>query len=219
MSTSNMVEPHDSQVFSRRTGRKPLVPSSVLAMLIFILTEMMFFAGLISAFLIAKGSATNGWPPPGQPRLPIEETALNTGALLVSGLLLFLANRALRASADQTPGTQASTHPTIQPSTKGTRLFVASIVLGTVFVGFQGAEWVALVREGLTMTTNTHGSFFYLLVGMHALHAVAALIAMVLAYRRLGRGTLKPSTLWATSLFWYFVVLLWPVLYHQVYLS
>jgi heme/copper-type cytochrome/quinol oxidase subunit 3 len=32
------------------------------------------------------------------------------------------------------------------------------------------------------------------------------------------RGTLVPSTFAATQLFWYFVVLLWPVIYLRVYL-
>ena len=201
---SSMAEPHDSQVFSKRTRREPVVPSSVLGVIIFILTEIMFFAGLISAYLIAKGAATDGWPPPGQPRLPVAETAINTGALLLSGVLLFLAGRAFAATG---------------VSTRVKRLYLASMVLGAGFVGFQGAEWVALIREGLTMTTSTHGSFFYLIVGMHALHAVAALVVMLLVYMRLRRDELKRSTLWATSLFWYFVVLLWPVLYHQVYLS
>lgn len=199
---TTMAERTDSQIIPRQTRREPLVPSSVLGMIIFILTEIMFFAGLISAFLIARDTAPNGWPPPGQPRLPVEETAINTVALLSSGVLLFLAGRAFRAGR-----------------ARARALFLVSMLLGTFFVGFQGAEWLALIREGLTITTSTHGSFFYLMVGMHALHAVAALVALVFVYMRMRRGDLEQSTLWASSLFWYFVVLLWPVLYHQVYLS
>ena len=202
----SMAEPtRDSQVFrvGRGARREPVVPSSVLGMAVFVVTEIMFFAGLISAYLIAKGAATSGWPPPGQPRLPVEETALNSCALIASGVLLFLAGRAFGKEQ------QTRTH----------WLYVASMVLGTAFVGLQGAEWVALIREGLTLTTSTHGSFFYLLVGLHALHAVAALMALVWAYARLRRGTLERSQLWTAQIFWYFVVLVWPVLYYQVYLS
>ena len=53
----------------------------------------MFFAGLISAFMIVRASARMGWPPPGSPRLPAEQTAINTLALLVSGALLVVAWR------------------------------------------------------------------------------------------------------------------------------
>ena len=168
--------------------------------LIFVISEAMLFAGLIAAFTIVRASALI-WPPPDQPRLPFEETAVNTAALLLSAALLFVAQRAFtreRASAS-TP-------------------LLLSIGLGAFFVVFQGVEWGALIREGLTLTSSTHGSFFYLIVGMHGLHAVAALIALVDARRRLGRGTLTPSRFAACQVFWYFVVGLWPILYWRVYL-
>ena len=41
---------------------------------------------------------------------------------------------------------------------------------------------------------------------------------MVLLYRKLARGELNADVFAAGRLFWYFVVLLWPVLYWQVYL-
>ena len=47
--------------------REPILPSGVLGMLIFVATEIMFFSGLISAFVIGKSNAIGGWPPPGQP--------------------------------------------------------------------------------------------------------------------------------------------------------
>ena len=51
-------------------------------------------AGFISAFYVTKASVKGGiWPPAGQPRLPIEETLINTFALLMSGYILYLANK------------------------------------------------------------------------------------------------------------------------------
>ena len=73
--------------------RTPVVPSAVLAMLIFVAVEVMLFSGFVSAFTIMRGSAVI-WPPPGQPRLPIEETAFNTLLLLASGAVLWLAHSA-----------------------------------------------------------------------------------------------------------------------------
>ena len=83
---------------------------------------------------------------------------------------------------------------------------------------FQGAEWVALVREGVTLTSSTMGSFFYLIVGMHALHAVGALGLLGHTWLRLRQGWLVQSELAAAQVFWYFVVGLWPILYLVVYL-
>lgn len=182
-------------------ARRPVVPNGVLGMLIFVVAEMMFFAGLISAFVIGKSNAVGGWPPPGQPRLPIEATAFNSLVLLASGVLLFFANRAFQKG-----------------SLKTQRLLLGSILLGAFFVVFQGSEWVALIHEGLTLTSSQLGGFFYLLVGAHALHAVAALGILVYTYRELKGGTLSSFAFWPAQIFWYFVVSLWPVLYVQVYL-
>lgn len=182
--------------------RPKLLSNGVLGMLIFIFTEVMFFAGLISAHTIVRSQAAGQlWPPYGQPRLPVQETAVNTAALLASGLVLVLAWFAFRKEA------QNARIP-----------LLLSIVLGAFFVGFQGVEWVALLAEGLTMTSSTYGSFFYLIVGTHALHAVAALLALGWAWFRLDRGALTPQQLATVSAFWYFVVLVWPVLYMKVYL-
>ena len=94
----------------------------------------------------------------------------------------------------------------------------ASLALGAFFVVFQGAEWVALLRQGLTLTSSQLGSFFYLIVGTHALHAVAAMLALAWAWRAMRAGRLTRPRLGAVQMFWFFVVLIWPVLYWKVYL-
>ena len=179
----------------------PVIESAVVGTLVFIVTEVMLFAGLISALVIGKAGTVGPWPPPDQPRLPIEATAFNTVVLLASGVVLFFAQRAYKR----------------QPITAKTPLAV-SIGLGAFFVVFQGFEWVQLIAEGLTLTSGTLGAFFYLLVGMHALHATGALIALGWSFLRLSRLQLPPGAFTASQLFWYFVVAVWPVLYVQVYL-
>jgi cytochrome c oxidase subunit 3 len=169
-------------------------------MLLFVAAEVMFFAGLISAFTIVRAGAPV-WPPPDQPRLPIENTALNTVALLLSGVALFVAHR--RFAKDRR---QARTP------------MLAAMGLGAFFVLFQGFEWVALLRQGLTLTSSSLGSFFYLIVGLHALHAVIAIGLLAWAWLRLQRGWLLQSQLLTAEVFWYFVVGLWPVIYGVVYL-
>lgn len=183
--------------------RPRLVGDLLLATILFIAAEMMLFAALISAFAIVKSSASIGlWPPPGQPRLPIQAAAFNMSALLVSGFMMFSAWRA---------------HKTIGPDVAKSRL-VGAFGLGALFVGLQSYEWVQLVGQGLTLTSSQLGSFFYLIAGCHALHAFGGLVALFLALRRLHRGRMTDDVFAATALFWYFVVLLWPILYWQVYL-
>jgi len=180
--------------------RSPVIPNGVLGMTLFVASETMLFGGMISAFTIIRSSALL-WPPLGQPRLPFAETAVNTAALLLSGVFLYLAQRAYK-----------------RDHSRALRPLGISLLLGGFFVLFQGAEWVALVREGLTITSSTMGSFFYLIVGMHALHAVAALGLLAHTWLRLRQGWLVQSQLAAAQVFWYFVVGLWPILYLVVYL-
>jgi len=78
--------------------RRGLTDHGVFGMALFVFTEIMLFMGFISAYVIVENAALPGlWPPPGQPRLPVERTAFNTAVLLASGVLLFFANRAFRA--------------------------------------------------------------------------------------------------------------------------
>jgi heme/copper-type cytochrome/quinol oxidase subunit 3 len=179
-----------------------IVPDGIAAMLIFVATEIMFFAGLISAFVIVKAGSL-AWPPPGQPRLPVEATAFNSLVLLASGVVLFLTNRRF-----DEPG---ATHRT-------RKLLDITMGMGAFFVVVQGYEWAQLLGFGLTMTSSTYGAFFYLIVGAHALHAVAALIALGYSNLQFTRGELTRAAFLTTQIFWYFVVGLWPFLYVLVYL-
>lgn len=200
MSSSSATYPMEGRSIPER--REPLIPNGVLGMLIFIFTEVMFFSGLISAHAIVKSQAAGQmWPPYGQPRLPVEETALNSLALLVSGVVLVLAWFAFKRekSAARIP------------------LFMA-LLLGIAFVGLQGVEWAALLADGLTIQSSTYGAFFYLIVGAHGIHAVGAMAGLAWAFHRLDQETLTSSQLATVSAFWYFVVLVWPVLYWTVYL-
>jgi len=94
-----------------------------MATIIFVVTEAMMFAGMISALAIVRAGTLGPWPPPDQPRLPVEATAFNTLVLLASGGVLFMAQRAFKR----------------KPVTAKRPLAIA-IGLGTFFVLFQGFE-------------------------------------------------------------------------------
>ncbi len=188
----------------RPRPRKPakLVSNGVLGMILFVFVEIMLFAGFISAYAIVKARAPGSvWPPPNQPRLPFERTAINTSALVLSGIVLLIAHRL---------------HEKGRPRVAG--LLLVATLLGGAFVALQGVEWIALLAEGLTLTSSTFGSLFYTIIGAHALHAVVAICALGWAVARLRAGRLSKEALSTVAIFWYFVVLVWPFLYFQVYL-
>ncbi len=180
---------------------KPVLPSAVLGTLIFVVSEVMFFTGLISAHTISKASALPGlWPMPGQPRLPAEATMLNTALLMLSAVVLFISYRLWKKSVP-------SAH----------YVLLAAWGLGAAFVALQGVEWAALLSQGLTLRSSPLGSFFYVIVGAHALHAVIALLALFVAWVQMARGKMSSGLFFGTQTFWYFVVLMWPVIYARVY--
>jgi len=183
------------------SGRRRFGDDRALGMALFVFTEVMLFAGFISAFVIVRESAPAGaWPPPGQPQLPLARTAINTALLLLSGVSLFVAGRRFKASAGAAAPWMG-----------------AALALGLAFVGLQGMEWSALLGQGLTLTSSQMGSFFYVIIGAHAVHALAAILALGLAWRALLARRLTQGRLTAVSMFWYFVVLVWPVIWWKVY--
>lgn len=187
---------------SAEAPRGRIAENAVFGMALAVFVEVMLFAGFISAFVIVRSSTPAGlWPPPDQPRLPIGTTAFNTALLLASGIVLFLAHRAFPRR-----GARAAA-----------RLMGVAILLGGLFVLFQGVEWVRLIGQGLTLTSSQLGAFFYLIVGAHALHAAAALVALAVFWRAMHEERLSRPAFGAVQLFWYFVVLMWPVIYWQVY--
>jgi cytochrome c oxidase subunit 3 len=182
--------------------REGFALNGVFGTALFVFVEVMLFAGFISAFVISQNSVLPGaWPPAGQPRLPFERTAINTAALLASGVTLWLAHRAHRSR-----GAAAAQGPL--------RLTLA---LGTFFVLFQGWEWAGLLAQGLTLTSSLLGAFFYVIVGTHALHAVAALVVLAVCWIQMRRGRQVDSLFGGAQVFWYFVVLMWPVIWTLVY--
>lgn len=170
----------------------------VFATLIFVFTEVMFFGGLVSAHTISRANWPV-WPPPGQPRLPVEATAFNTAVLVASAGLLWWAGRRFAAGRAVAP-------------------LHGAMAAGVYFLLAQGYEWVGLLREGLTMQSSTHGAFFYLIVGAHGLHVLAGLGVLAFVRLRLAQSRLTDEVFTACRVFWYFVVALWPFIYVRVYL-
>jgi cytochrome c oxidase subunit 3 len=182
----------------------PIGSNAWLAMIMFLGAEAMFFAGLMGAFLVFRvGSPV--WPPPFQPRLPATVTGVNTLILLLSAVtmrLAFLANgRGERKRL--------------------VKLLSWTAILGAVFLLIQGFEWVRLLHFGLTVSSSVYGGLFYTLIGFHGAHVLGALawLIAVWAKARQGKYTGRNAVgLQTCSMYWIFVVALWPVLYGLVYL-
>ena len=176
-----------------------------LAMLMLLGGEIMFFGGLVIAFLQLRLGAPV-WPPPGQPRLPVGLTALNTLVLLASSWTLVRALRMVRA------GDRAGL----------VRWLGWTWGLGVLFLVIQGLEWTRLVNFGLRVSSGIYGATFYTLIGIHGAHVLGAAtwLGGMLWLARRGRFTPERHVpLDCCAIYWHFVVALWPVLYVLVYLA
>jgi heme/copper-type cytochrome/quinol oxidase subunit 3 len=183
--------------------RRPLLDNATLGTLFLIGGELMFFAGLVSAFWVLRLAAPV-WPPPLQPRLPVGVTGVNTLVLLASSVAVAAGARAM---------TRGDRRAVVR------RLGLAA-GLGALFLVVQGSEWARLVHFGLTMTSGAYGATFYTLIGTHAVHVAGALVWLAVTLRWVTRGELtatRSGALRACALYWHFVVGLWPVLYVSVY--
>lgn len=183
----------------------PPLAHGIVGVAIFVATEVMFFGGLITGFLILRAGAM-AWPPPGQPRLPLAATGVNTLVLIASGFSMHRALSAIRKDR----------------RSELLRWLLVTALLGAVFLAVQGFEWLRLLRYGLTLTSGLYGATFYTLIGAHGLHVAGAMIALSVVFRRASAGrysTARHGGVEACFIYWSFVVVLWPVLYALVYLS
>lgn len=186
--------------------RSPL-SNAKLAVLILLGAETMLFVGLIGAFLVFRmGNVT--WPPLSHAdiQLPLLITGVNTLFLIISGLTMFLALRAVQ-----------------QDRVKQLRnLLVFTGALGLLFLIVQGTEWIKLVQNGLTLQSGVYGGIFYVLIGCHAVHVLGAVIWLVIIVGKAIAGRYSSghyTGVETCAIYWIYVVALWPILYVLVYLS
>jgi cytochrome c oxidase subunit III len=202
LATAPGLQPVDGD---EETGGTSPIASNVLAVAIFIASEVMLFGGLLSAFMILRAENSQ-WPPLGQPRLPLLVTTLNSLILFASGWTVIRAVRAARNGERDALTNQLS----------------LTLLLGAIFLFVQGSEWIRLIHFGLTVSSSVYGGLFYTLVGIHAVHVMGAVVALCVVLRLARQGRYLPddySGVVACSLYWCFVVLLWGVIYVTVYLS
>lgn len=175
---------------------KKKIPNILIVITVIIITEVMFFSGIVSAYLIAASKAGN-WPPATQPRLPLALSLTNMFILLGSGISMyfFVKNK----KNDQTNKT----------------LIYLSVALAMVFLIIQGKEWVNLINFGAQNSDGLYASYFYSIIALHAIHVIFGLLLLIVLVLKWFNNI---NNVKAVSYFWYFVCLLWPVLYYMIYL-
>lgn len=173
-------------------------------MLSFLVSEAALFSTLIVTYIFYLGRDVVGPTPAKALSLPL--VLCTTTCLLVSSATIHMAERTLER------GNQ-----------KGFILWwLATIMLGAVFLGGTAFEWRDLIyRLGLTISRNLFGTTYYSLVGLHALHVTGGVTIMLIVLGlALGREVTSANRagVGLVSWYWHFVDGVWAVVFTVVYL-
>jgi cytochrome c oxidase subunit 3 len=177
-----------------------------LGMILFILSEIMFFFAFFWAFFhssIAPAYNIGGvWPPKAITTISSYTIPLsNTFLLLSSGATVTWAHHALLARSKR----------------QTLIALIFTLLLATLFTCFQGLEYV---NAPFNISDGVYGSCFYLATGFHGFHVFVGTIAIFVSFVRivLNHFTNKhhfgfESAIW----YWHFVDVVWLFLFINVY--
>jgi cytochrome c oxidase subunit 3 len=105
-----------------------------LAMWLFLVTEIMFFTGLIGTYIILRnGQPAKDWPTPDQVELKEYLGAINTFVLICSSLTVVLAHHAIGRGDVR----------------RATMFIAVTLALGGVFLGIKAVEYYAKYEHGI----------------------------------------------------------------------
>jgi cytochrome c oxidase subunit 3 len=184
----------------KKRPNKPISPGRYYtAIAIGIVSVLMFFMALASAFLVRKGGPD--WVPVHIPAL----LWVNTAVLVISSGTLELARKKLAQA--EVAGFR--------------RLWLVTTVLGVLFLSGQVAAWRILVKQGIYVASNPASSFFYIFTGAHAVHLLGGVAALIYVARRNYDTAKITQTVAAevSSYYWHFMDALWLFLLALMYIG
>ena len=151
---------------------------------------VMMFAGLSSAYIV-KRSQTN-WLTFDIPLIFWYSTAV----IILSSFTLVLSRKAFIN----------------REMISYKKWLAATTFLGIVFVLLQYIGFTHLWASGITLTRNVSFSFLYIIVGLHAVHVMGGVVALIIMYLKSFSTRRKNYTSISIDLmntYWHFVDLLW----------
>ncbi len=183
-----------------RNKRQPSPNRYYTGIAIGIVSILMFFMALASAFLVRKGTSGD-WVAVHVPPL----LWFNTAVLLLSSATLEVARKKL-ARAN---------------STGFKKFWLITTALGVLFLIGQVAAWRQLNGQGIYLATNPASSFFYIFTGAHALHLIGGVVALLyVAGRNFDVAQVTRSVAAeVTSYYWHFMDALWLFLLALLFLG
>ena len=151
---------------------------------------VMMFAGFTSAYIVKRNLAN--WISFDLPKIFWYSTAV----IIFSSLTIMISRNSFR-----------------QREMKQYRRWLAvTLLAGIVFVCMQYIGFRQLWHNGITLTRNVSFSFLYIIVGLHALHVIAGVIALIIILAKaysIKRKNYSSVTIEMMNTYWQFVDFLW----------
>lgn len=151
---------------------------------------VMMFAGFTSAYIIKRNLAN--WVTFDLPIVFWYSTAV----IIISSITILLAQKAFK----------------IREMLKYKNLVVATLVLGILFIVLQIIGFKQLWAKGITLQANVSFSFLYVIVGLHALHVLGGIIALLVMFAKAFSTKVRNYNIVPVeviSTYWHFVDFLW----------
>lgn len=181
-------------------GARQGIDTALVGMLLFIASEIMFFAGLFGAYFNIRAEHTV-WPPQGF-ELDLGLAAVLTVILVSSSFTMQYAVSCIR-KGDRTGMVRAMT---------------VTVILGVIFLCGQLYDYASL---GFGISSGVYGTLFFTMTGFHGAHVLGGVIGMSVVLLRgiNGQFSAKHHTaVEAVSIYWHFVDVVWIFLFTLVYL-
>jgi cytochrome c oxidase subunit 3 len=177
--------------------------------IIWLSSELMFFAGLFAMYFTLRSVHSNDWPmhlPDGK------DIKLSIGYALPFTIILVASSITCQLGVfDAEKGNVYGLR----------RWFVITFFMGLIFVLGQANEYRMQVHDGNTISATGYGSVFYLTTGFHGLHVIGGLVAFIFYLIRTTLGRFTPAQATAAivvSYYWHFVDIVWIGLFATIYL-
>ena len=181
------------------------ISNVVLGMLLFITSEVMFFAGLFAAYFNTRAS-NHPWPPEEFAHIlnPFSVILVATVILITSSFTCQLAVWAIRRG----------------DRTGFLRNISFTFVLGVIFLLLQAYDYSILFSDGMTLGSGPFGTTYFTLTGFHGAHVFGGVIMLgVVLYRGMAGqfSSRHHDAVEAASLYWHFVDVVWILLFSILY--
>ena len=158
---------------------------------------VMMFAGMTSAYIVKKNQGN--W-------LAFELPVVfwySTAVILASSVTIYLAGLALKSG-------KLSAYKI---------LITITSILGVVFVNMQWTGFQDLEMRGIALIgtqSNSSSSFLFIITGMHMLHVLGGVIALIIMFFRsfwIKQDQINLVPVQTVSTYWHFVDILWIYLF------